>query len=125
MKKSMIILATAMLAVGSLYAVETSNVAAEQCMVQQDVDFASLEFAKVEVTNLPEGVAKVVGQLVEAGAVLKEVAVAKTAEGVEIFRLSAVKSGEESLTYLNDKGEVLKSEASAPKKEVEKKPSEK
>lgn len=124
MKKSMIILATAMLAVGSLYAAETSNVAVEKCMVQQDVDFSSLKFAKVEVANLPEGVAKAVGQLVEAGAVLKEVAVAKTAEGVEIFRLSAVKSGEESLTYLNDKGEVLKSEASAPKKEVEK-PSEK
>lgn len=111
MKKSLVILATGMLAGGTLYAAEANvvslNTAEEQSMIQ-DVDFSTLDFAKVEVESLPERVARTLDQLEESGLELKEAAVAKTAEGVAIFRLSTAKLGEESLIYVSEDGAVLK-----------------
>lgn len=122
MKKSLVILATGMLAGGTLYAAEANVVslnAAEEQSMTQDVDFSTLDFAKIEVESLPERVAKTLGQLEESGLKLKEAAVAKTAEGVAIFRLSTVKLGEENLIYVSEDGAVLKTEVVNKQQEEE------
>lgn len=119
MKKSLSILAVSLLAIGSLFAAKTNDLSVnwgqEEAVIQQDVDFSSLSFEKVDVTALPDAVKEVLKGLEGAGAKLEEAAAAKTPKGTAVFRLILAGAEKKTTVYLDEEGKALQNEA--PKSE--------
>ncbi len=110
MKKNLMFLAIGLLAIGSVFAAELNDspvAKVEVAVSVQDVDFSALDYAKTEVTALPDAVKQAVTKLGEAGANLKEALVGKTAEGKSVFKLMLEGNNGASEVYLDEAGNIL------------------